>query len=286
MLGLLSLYIRGLRWRYLLPSSARVTNTQLFDATLFGTFASSVLPLRAGEFIRPWVLSRAKEVSFATGFASIVTERVFDVLALLVLLAASLGQMNDVPVLVSAGAKALGAIAALIVVVMVIAYVKSSLIIQFLEKVLRRLVKDHRHELREKIVVLAEEFLLGLRGISSFSQLILVFVWSLILWVELGFIYQVGLWAMGETANFWVGLLTSILVAFAVAAPSAPGFIGTFQAGCVVALTGIYHYPHEFALAYAIFIHGAQFGTIIVAALILLNLRGLSFSDLKSHSAG
>ena len=54
------------------------------------------------------------------------------------------------------------------------------------------------------------------------------------------FNYQVALWMFGEFPSFWVGTMINVMLALAVAAPSAPGFIGTYQFGCVVALTYIY----------------------------------------------
>ena len=65
-------WIRALRWRHLLPSDADVSRIKLMEATLVGFTATFVLPLRAGEFIRPWVLSRWQPVSFSVGLKTTV----------------------------------------------------------------------------------------------------------------------------------------------------------------------------------------------------------------------
>lgn len=58
-----------------------------FRATVIGFAASAVLPARAGEVIRPYLLARREGLSATAAFATIVVERVLDLVAVLVLLA-------------------------------------------------------------------------------------------------------------------------------------------------------------------------------------------------------
>jgi uncharacterized membrane protein YbhN (UPF0104 family) len=66
----LHLVVRSLRWRYLLPESQEDPPTirTLFDSLMLGAFASFILPLRAGEFVRPLVLTKWSRYSFSTAF--------------------------------------------------------------------------------------------------------------------------------------------------------------------------------------------------------------------------
>src|SRR5215813_477943 len=52
--AILSLVIRALRWQYLLEPLGRASFANSFRATAVGFAASSVLPARAGEVIRPY----------------------------------------------------------------------------------------------------------------------------------------------------------------------------------------------------------------------------------------
>src|SRR5919202_1839594 len=89
----LNLAIRTVRWQYLLEPLGRTSFASAFQATAVGFAASSVLPARAGEFIRPYFLARQTRQSVdgrmtATGaFATIILERLLDVVTVLVLLA-------------------------------------------------------------------------------------------------------------------------------------------------------------------------------------------------------
>jgi|SRR5947207_985634 len=55
--AILSLVIRALRWQYLLEPLGRASFANAFRATAVGFAASSILPARAGEVIRPYFLA-------------------------------------------------------------------------------------------------------------------------------------------------------------------------------------------------------------------------------------
>src|SRR5258708_27871189 len=85
-----NLAIRSLRWKFLLEPLGPTTFATAFRATAVGFAASSVLPARAGEVIRPYFLARTdrSERMTATGaFATIILERLLDVVTVLALLA-------------------------------------------------------------------------------------------------------------------------------------------------------------------------------------------------------
>src|SRR5436309_5071204 len=86
-----NLAIRALRWKYLLEPLGHTTFARAFRATAVGVAANSVLPARAGEVIRPYFLARTDRAHgrmSATGaFATIILERLLDVITVLVLLA-------------------------------------------------------------------------------------------------------------------------------------------------------------------------------------------------------
>jgi len=87
----LNLAVRSLRWRFLLEPLGTPTFGGVFRATAVGFAANTVLPARAGEVIRPYFLarqSRSGERMTTTGaFATIILERLLDVVTVLLLLA-------------------------------------------------------------------------------------------------------------------------------------------------------------------------------------------------------
>ena len=181
-------------------------------AWIVGLLTLSLIHI-SGEFIRPWALSRWQPVSFPMGFASIITERVFDVLAMLTLLGLVLGQLDSAPDLVILGARALGGIAACIALVMVIAYVRPATVLRLADAVYDKLLSTRNIALRDRLSSMTAEFVGGLRAISSVRELFLIVLLSLLIWAEFALVYQVGLWAMGEWPSFWVGMTVNVIVA-------------------------------------------------------------------------
>ncbi len=281
----LSLWIRALRWRYLLPSGTELSTARLFDAVVVGLFGTCVLPFRAGEVLRPWVLSKTEPVSFTAGFASVITERVFDVLTILALLGISLSSLDGQHELITLGARALGILAGGILFVMLLAYFWTEKLLAVISRIIQALFSGKRRELGEKLESAAKEFIDGLRAISSLKELLLVIALSFILWLEMALLYQAGLWMFGEFPSLWVGVTLTVFIALAVAAPSAPGFLGTFQAGVVAAMHGVYDYPEAFALAYSVVLHAYQVLLAVITGAWILKRLGLRFSDIKARAA-
>src|SRR5436309_10441128 len=85
--AILSLVIRALRWQYLLEPLGHARFANAFRATAVGFAASSVLPARAGEVIRPYFLSRHEKMTATGAFATIILERLLDTVTVLVQLA-------------------------------------------------------------------------------------------------------------------------------------------------------------------------------------------------------
>ena len=279
---LASFWIRAIRWRYLLPENPTIPTATLYHATCLGFMGTCILPLRAGEFIRPLVLSRWQGVSFSTAFASIVSERVFDVLTLLAFFALCLGQIGNAPKELIFVARSLGVLALGILTLIILSYFRAKDMLTISRKLLEATIGRGSPHLVERLLKLLEEFIAGLRAISGVRQLAGALFYSVALWLLLALFYQVAMWSFGESPSFWVGITLNVMIALAVAAPSAPSFIGVFQGGCILALSVAYGYSEEFAVAYSVIAHGVQVVITILAGLISLNSLGFSFKELLS----
>jgi uncharacterized membrane protein YbhN (UPF0104 family) len=89
-LTLLGYVVRTERWQYLLEPVGPTRFSVAFRTTVIGFAASSILPARAGEVIRPYLLARREGLSATSTFATIIVERILDLMAVLLLLAAYL----------------------------------------------------------------------------------------------------------------------------------------------------------------------------------------------------
>lgn len=291
-LFLLACYLRALRWRWLLPTGIELPTMRLFSATAIGSLASFVLPLRAGEFIRPWVLARTKKVTFSCALSSIVTERVFDVLAMLCMFAISLLHVANPPLWATLFARSLGALATVILCGMIVAYFQGSFVLRTIGRLTQLLPRSLAH-FQQHILAIAEEGIAGLRAISSGKELLFIVLSSLGIWVLYSLVAMTVLWCfdlpepLASQAHginlFWIANTTNVFIALAVAAPSAPGFLGTFQLGCVASLAHVYGASEEFATAYSVLNHSLQFLLTVVIGFIMLQTEGLRFRQLASR---
>jgi len=75
---LIHLFFRTLRWQWLLKPMGDVPFWPGFRALCIGITGNVVLPARAGEFIRAYVLHRSTGLSGVGVFATLVVERIFD----------------------------------------------------------------------------------------------------------------------------------------------------------------------------------------------------------------
>ena len=81
-LALLLLYtgiaIRAYRWHILLRPVRDIPTRDVFPVMIIGYAANNVLPLRAGELVRAWVLEQRYGVRKTAALATIAVERLFD----------------------------------------------------------------------------------------------------------------------------------------------------------------------------------------------------------------
>jgi uncharacterized membrane protein YbhN (UPF0104 family) len=101
--------LHGWRWQLLLQPIQRIKFAHCVEAIYVGLFANEVLPARAGELIRCFLLSRSTTVPLSVTFASALIERIFDGVWLLACFFFCL-QMGKLPGVLLKGGYILGAI--------------------------------------------------------------------------------------------------------------------------------------------------------------------------------
>lgn len=280
---ILAVLLRSYRWGLLFPTKEKLPFLALYDASNIGNLASMILPLRAGEFLRPLFFSRWTSVPFGRAFASVVIERVFDVCGMFLIFFIFVYGYSDIPHLVNIGAQALGSIALIIAVGMFFAYWKPILVEKLVDFGVGLLGKVLPRKFTLAISQLAKDFIAGLKGIENSFQLLTICFLTSILWLLYALSFQVAVIALGESASFAIGAVSCVFVGLFIAAPSAPGFFGTFHAGCVAALSVVFAYPDEFSFAFAILAHSLQVISTISIGLLSLFFRGLNFSSLSKN---
>jgi uncharacterized membrane protein AbrB (regulator of aidB expression) len=129
-------------------------------------------------------------------------------------------------------------------------------------------------------------FVQALETLQSPLTFVQVLGWSLYLWLVIAAIYLTGILAFRQDipAPLLVGSITvSAIVAIAVSVPQAPGYIGSFQLGCVLSLA-IFNVSQSDAIAYSIVSHLTQFAAVVAAGLYSLVREGVTMRQLEAVS--
>ncbi|NLF26105.1 MAG: flippase-like domain-containing protein [Deltaproteobacteria bacterium] len=268
--------LRALRWRYLLESGREIPLIKLFDGIMLGNFGNYVLPLRAGEFIRPLLVSRDSHQSFVSCFVSVVIERFFDLVMVLISFGVMVFYLPAMDQMVYQGAAGLSVLAAAIFLFIVLSIL--------LPTELQRLVDFCLRPWPAVVAVPARKFLVdflsGSRVLRNKVNFWNVTLLSILIWAVNFLIYYVWCLGFGMQADMWYGVALTVILALAVAAPSAPGFAGVYEAGCIVAFR-LFDVGASLATSYALITHVFQYAFILAYGGWILFKYGLKFKELR-----
>ena len=268
------LYIRAQRWRVLMRPLGEPPMRSLVAATNIGTMANFLLPLRAGEIIRPVLLSRKEEKPLGGVLATIALERIFDMFTILLLFGVTAALMPVSADVQAWGFRLLG-LALVIGAGIVFVRWRSALALRILDFFLSPVPEKVAVPVRQFF----EGFLNALSILDSPKEFVQLIAWSIYLWLVVSCIFGLGMLMFAIDAPLLLGqIVVTVVVAVAVSAPSAPGFIGAFQLGCVISL-GIFDVPADKAAAYSLALHVTQFVGVIGAGLYSLAQQGMSFNQ-------
>lgn len=275
--------LRARRWQALLaPVAGRLPFGPLWRSTAVGMMSSNVIPLRPGEFVRAFALSREEpRVRFTAAVASVAVDRLFDtVVILLMMLVATLDpafpsqqKIGDHTIAVWLTIPAV--LFSAVLVGLVIFLIAPDRVFAMADAVVRRLAPRFEPAVRSHL----EGFVSGLHVLRSPRLLAEVFFWTVLHWLCNAFAFWLGFRALHLNAPFSAALLLQGLIAIGVAIPSSPGFFGPFEAVGKAGLA-IYGVSNTNAVSWVIGFHVLTFVPITVMGAWYLSRMKLHFSDL------
>jgi glycosyltransferase 2 family protein len=279
-IGILSLYFRALRWGILLRPFARVDTQPLMSATAIGFAANMLLPLRAGEVIRPWLLARKVKLPLAQTLATVALERLFDMATLLLFFAIATLTLPLPPEWKRYGWFFLATFVALLALLIALQQLPERTIA--LVSTLLVPLPDRISSLVEKAI---RQFAEGLASLQSGAAIAIALAYSLVVWLTLALTFGLGISALELPVPWLRGALSlTAIVAIAVAIPGGPGFIGMFQVGCEVAL-GVYGITKSVAFSYSVLVHVIQFASSVLLGLYYFLRENVSLSELRNEAS-
>jgi uncharacterized protein (TIRG00374 family) len=275
--------VRAWRWQYLLEPLTETTFGNAFRATAVGIAANSLLPARAGELIRPYFLSRHEPVSATGAFATIILERLLDVVTVLVLLAwfvlvdgdRTLANPGAFAAVKWAGLTA-GAGTAVILVVLFVMAGNAAMLGQRLER-LESVLPSALAGLLARIV---EKFASGLAAVRKPGRLLVALALSFPLWLSIA----LGIWAVAVAFGFAVPFTGTFLLigllSLGVAIPT-PGGIGGFHEAFRLGTTMFFGAPDDAAVGAAIVLHALSVVPALLLGLLFAAQAGLNLSRMR-----
>jgi uncharacterized protein (TIRG00374 family) len=281
---LVNLALRALRWQYLLEPLGDASYANAFRATAVGFAASTLLPARVGEIIRPYFLARHERMSATGAFATIILERLLDVVTVLTLLASFVfvfgRYMEETNPTVFAALKWAGATAAVgSLVALAVLFVLAGDPAR-LGRTMKRCEQVVPSMLAGLIARIAEKFAHGLGAIRRPGRLLVALAWSFPLWLSIG----AGIWFVAMAFRFTMPftgsfLLIAILV-IGVAVPT-PGAIGGFHEAFRLGATMFYGAPDAAAVGAAIVLHALTILPSLMLGLFFAAEAGLNLSGMR-----
>jgi uncharacterized protein (TIRG00374 family) len=290
----LGLWVRTVRWQYLMRKVKRVSAIRLYPVVIIGLMANNLIPARAGELARAYVLGQRERISKTTSLGTIAVDRLFDGITLvpmmlIVVAFASSDASFDVGFgswTVSLNFEGLGIFMAAVfgVALIFLSYLAFS---DNGRTVLHRIV--HRFTpapLKPSVERIMHSFFDGLRALRSPADMGIALVMSVVSWTLEATMYYMVARAFGIDEPFYVFLLLTAAANLVIAVVATQGGVGPFE--LVVSRTVVAFATTDgienVANAYAIGLHALLLFPIIALGLYLMWSMKLTFGDMLKSS--
>jgi uncharacterized protein (TIRG00374 family) len=270
---------RALRWRSLFAPGRRPPPGSTTNAMMIGYFYNNILPSRAGEAARVLVLTQRSDSPPVEITGTVVLERVFDVLAILLIFFVAEPWLPHVSwfgtaILVTAGLLIAMAIAAAVLAV-------------FKERPLRLVLRPlARFSLfsGERLERTVAEIAHGLAGLRKHRVALEALGWTILAWLMSILCAYLVMRALRLQLPFGASVLVMVAIAVSMILPSAPAAVGVFEGATLIALHA-YGVDKSTALPYALVLHLVNFVPFLLVggALLYYNARHAPGRDGRAH---
>lgn len=256
---------RGLRWRSLFAHGRRPPLGPVADAMMVGYLYNNILPARAGEAARVVVLTQRSHAPPAEIVGTVLLERIYDVLGILVIFFATEPWMPHVSWFGAAAVAAL-VLTALMMAAAAVLAIHGDRSVRLLLRPLDRLSMFSGARLERTVSELTQ----GLSGLRHRGVAVEALFWTLAAWISTALsAYLVSL-AFHLGLPLSCGVLVAVAIGLGMILPSPPAAIGVFEAAALIALKA-YNIPHSAALPYALVLHLLNFVPFVAVGAFLLH---------------
>lgn len=306
LITLVSFLLRAVRWRIILDSTKKMGVMRAFHPMMIGFMINCIFPGRLGEVARPAILQKEENIPFATGLATVVAERVFDIclLILLFILTAGMLQINpdqsvgsgkyqlnqETLQAVFDGMLKLGTVLIAGIVLFSMSKVRKSIyrFIMYTPELFffagQRFKSSFSKKVSEPVINILKNIAQGFTLIRYPKKIILCAFLSMLIWGLQAFSYYLfSLGSPGINLTFFEIATTLVIICFFISLPSVPGWWGLWEAGGVFALS-LFGVSAKEAAGFTLANHALQVFPVIIAGLLSamilsVNIRQMSYES-------
>jgi len=280
----LAVWARAWRWHYLLRPLKQVPTMAAFPIVCIGYMGNNLYPARAGELLRSYVLRRKHGVPMSGSLATILVERSFDGVVMLGFIVFNLPELARV----TSDAGLVGSIRSVAILgaaVFLAAVLVFGLFARFPLQgaaLVGRIPLPARY--RAQAEGLTHRFLEGLASLRSPREVLMVLVTSTVIWLLETAKYWFVMHAFPFEVSFFALMLMNGIVNLATTLPSAPGYLGTFDAPGIAVLVA-YRVAKPLATAYTLVLHAALWLPITLLGAYYLARESIGWSAVRAEIA-
>jgi hypothetical protein len=281
-----TLVARAVRWQYLLQPLGPTRFRTAFRTTIIGFAVLTLLPLRVGDLLRPYLLARQERLSVSATLATVAMERVLDLVAVLVLLAAFLWTGIGAAHVTPAAAAALNDVKFWATVSTAVSLVglaamwalaahpqRAAALARTVEHVSSARVADGLSGLVNYVST-------GFGSLRSPAAIAVTISWSLVVWLAIA----AETWAVsrgfGIDMTFIGSFVMQPLLVLGVAV-GTPGGLGPYQVAYVFGVTTFFGASQETAVASSFVVWVISFVPVVLLGLVYMAQDGLSMGRLE-----
>jgi uncharacterized protein (TIRG00374 family) len=261
----LSLGARALRWRALFAPGRRPPLGAVANAMMIGYLYNNILPARSGEVARVVVLNKRSAAQPVEITGTVVLERLYDVVGILVIFFLAAPWLPPVSWLETA-AIAAGVLAVAIVVTVLVLALGGERPVRLLLAPLRRLPRFTEERMERTV----KELLSGLSGLRHPGVALAGCLWTIVAWLLTAVVAYTVILAFHLHLPFACGVLVTVAVGLAMILPSPPAAVGVYEGAALIGMKA-YGLSHTAALPYALVLHLVNFLPFVVVGVALLH---------------
>lgn len=269
---------RAIRWRMLLLPVNEVKTWDLFSPLMVG-FMAGVLPARAGELVRAYLLGKKIELSFAGSLATIVVERLFDMILLLFLFSWILvfhGEIFDGNIAWSGiSVRDLAFQFGMFSLVLVLVLIAFIYLLTFHNEKAMALVhwlsRSFPEKWQYKLIQMTETFSQALGVFRNFKALVFIAVATAGVWALIVLQYYPLYWAYNLQDKSVTSLvLLMVMICILITVLPTPAFLGSFNAGVLIALHEIMGEAEVATVSFGFVAWGVNFAVIVLGGVYFI----------------